>query len=275
VVDFAGSDAAMSDEEIAQTKDGVVLLPMTAGEVVLTFNLPGIAELKLPRDVYPAIFSGKIAKWNDPKIAAANPGVALPDENITVVVRADSSGTTYVFTGHLAAIDDEFKTIVGQSKAPEWPAASNFIKAPKNDGITATVKQTPGAIGYIEFAYAKLTGAPAVLLQNKAGAFVAPGPSTGSAALASAAFPSSPLPGSGIPDLRVWVTDPDGADSYPIASFTWLLVPAKMEPEKRKAMLDLIDYGLTTGQEMATDMGYIPLPQNVVEKNRSVAKMIE
>ncbi|HMB76397.1 MAG TPA: phosphate ABC transporter substrate-binding protein PstS [Kiloniellaceae bacterium] len=275
VVDFAGSDAAMNDKEIAAAKDGVVLLPMTAGEVVLTYNLEGVDALKLPRDVYPEIFTGKITKWNDPKIAAANPGVDLPDEDITVVVRADSSGTTYVFTGHLAAINDDFKNNVGQAKAPEWPSSDNFIKAPKNDGITATVKQTPGSIGYIEYAFAKLTGAPTVALQNKSGNFVAPGPETGSAALASAEFPDKTLPGSDVPDLRAWVTDPAGADSYPIATFTWLLIPATMEPAKKQVMLDLVDYSLSTGQEMATEMGYIPLPQNVIEKNRSVAKMIK
>ena len=150
VVDFAGSDAAMSDEEISKVRAGVVLLPITAGEIVLTYNLPGLKDLKLPRAVYPEIFMGKITKWNDPKIAAANPGAKLPDRDITVVVRSDSSGTTYVFTGHLAAINDEFKTSIGQGKAPQWPKSNDFVKAPKNDGITATVKQTPGAIGYIE-----------------------------------------------------------------------------------------------------------------------------
>ena len=169
VVDFAGSDAAMSDEEIAKAKNGVVLLPMTAGEIVLTYHLEGVEELKLPRAIYPEIFMGKIDKWNDPKIAEANPCVELPDRNITVVVRSDSSGTTYVFTGHLATIDEAFKNTVGQGKSPQWPKSNNFVKAPKNDGITATVKQTPGALGYIEYGYAKLTKAPVALLENPAG----------------------------------------------------------------------------------------------------------
>lgn len=275
VVDFAGSDAAMNDEEIAQAKDGVVLLPMTAGEVVLTYNLDAVDTLKLPRDVYPEIFTGKITKWNDPKIAAANPDADLPDSPITVVVRADSSGTTYVFTGHLAAISDDFKNSVGQGKAPEWPSSTNFIKSPKNDGITATVKQTPGSIGYIEYAYAKLTKAPVVSLENKEGNFVAPGPETGSAALASAEFPDGTLPGSDVPDLRAWVVDPAGADSYPIASFTWLLIPQTMDPAKNKVIHELIEYCLSEGQGIAESMGYIPLPQNVIDKNLSVAKMIK
>jgi len=159
-VDFAGSDAAMKDSEIEQVKKGVILLPVTAGEVVISYNLDGIQELKLPRDVYPEIFLGNITNWNDPKIQAANPGVKLPDQNITVVVRSDSSGTSYVFTNHLAAISDNFKEQVGGAKAPNWPSAGTIVKAPKNDGVTATIKQTPGAIGYVEYGFAKLTKMP-------------------------------------------------------------------------------------------------------------------
>lgn len=275
VVDFAGSDAAMSDEEIAKVKNGVVLLPMTAGEIVLTYNLKGVDELKLPRDVYPEIFMGKVTKWNDPKIAAANPGVELPDEDITVVVRSDSSGTTYVFTGHLQTISEEFKGSVGQGKSPQWPKSNNFVKSPKNDGITATVKQTPGSIGYIEYGFAKLTKAPVALLENKDGKFVAPGPESGAAALASAEFPAGNLPGSDVPDLRAWVYDPAGEKAYPIATFTWMLFPGKMGEERAKAARELIEYCLTEGQKSADAMGYIPLPENVVETTRKVSQKIQ
>jgi phosphate transport system substrate-binding protein len=260
VVDFAGSDAAMSDEEIAQVKNGVVLLPVTAGEIVLTYNLKGVDELKLPRDVYPAIFAGEITKWNDPKIAAANPGVALPDEDITVVVRSDSSGTTYVFTGHLAEISESFKTSVGHDKSPQWPKSTEFVKAPKNDGVTATVKQTPGSIGYIEYGFAKLTKAPSALLENQAGKFVAGGAETGAAALATAEFPSG---------------NPAGDDAYPIVSYTWLLFPETQDAEKAKVARDLVEYVLTEGQKSADSMGYIPLPANVVEKVREVSQLIK
>lgn len=275
VVDFAGSDAAMSDEEIALVKHGVVLLPVTAGEVVLTFNLGDIKELKLPRDVYPQIFSGKISKWNDPKIAKANPGVALPDKDITVVVRADSSGTTYVFTGHLSLINSDFKTIVGHDKAPQWPQSNRFVKSPKNDGITATVKQTPGSIGYIEYGFAKLTGMPSAKLENKAGKFVGSGPESGAAALASAEFPKGNLPGSDIPDLRAWIFDPAGEKAYPIASFTWLLFPKQMSADKLDASKKLIEYCITEGQKSADSLGYIPLPSNVVDSVRKAAGMIQ
>ena len=272
-VDFAASDAAMNDEEIAKVKQGVVLLPMTAGEIVLSYNLPGVRALQLPRDVYVDIFMGKITKWNDPKIVAANPGVKLPAENITVVARSDSSGTTYVFTGHLSAVSEEFKNTVGHGKTAQWP--KSFVKAPKNDGVTATIKQTPGAIGYIEYGYAIATKQPMAILQNKAGKFVAPGDESGKAALASAEFPTNTLPGSDTPDLRVWVSDPAGAQAYPIATFTWMLFYKDQDDGKAKALRDLVEYGLTKGQAMAPKMGYIPLPGNVVERVRKAAALIQ
>jgi len=222
-VDFAASDAAMNEDEMANVSQGVVMLPLTAGEIVLAYNIEGVDALRLPRDVYPRIFSGDITRWNDPAIAAANPDAELPDEDITVVVRSDSSGTTYVFSGHLATIDESFEEQVGQSKSPQWPQTQSFVKAPKNDGITATIKQTPGSIGYIEYGYAKLTGATSALLENAAGEFVSPGPETGAAALAGAEFTDATLPGSDVPDLVAWVWDPQDPAAYPIASFTWLL----------------------------------------------------
>jgi len=149
-VDFAGSDAAMTDEEIAKVTDGVVLLPVTAGEIVLAYNLPGNPkELKIPRDVYPDIFLGKVTKWSDPRIAAANPNLKLPDLLITVVRRSDSSGTTFVFTKHLSAISGAFAKEVGTGTTVQWPKSDKIVAAPKNDGVTATIKQTPGAIDYI------------------------------------------------------------------------------------------------------------------------------
>jgi phosphate transport system substrate-binding protein len=218
---------------------------------------------------------GKITKWNDPKIAAANPGMDLPDEPITVVVRSDSSGTTYVFTGHLSAINEEFKASIGQGKSPQWPKSDKFVKAPKNDGITATIKQTPGAIGYIEYGYAKLTKAPVAALENKAGKFVSPGPESGAAALASAEFPEGTLPGSDVPNLIAWVYDPAGETAYPIATFTWLLLYKDQDDDKAKALRDLVEYSLTEGQKSADALGYIPLPENVAEKVRAAAQMVQ
>ena len=276
VVDFAGSDAAMNDDEIAQVKQGVVLLPMTAGEVVIAYNLDGVDELRLPRDVYPAIFAGTITKWNDPKIVAANPGVDLPDKEITVVVRSDSSGTSYVFTGHLAAVSEEFKNSVGQAKAPNWPSSEKFIKAPKNDGVTAQIKQIPGSIGYIEYGFAKLTNQPSAVLENKAGNFVAPGPETGAATLASVEFPDATLPVSGAPDMRAWAWDPAGADAYPIVSMTWLLLYHNQDDDKAEALHKLVEY-LTSdeAQGQADGLGYIPLPAPVIEKVRAALEFVK
>ncbi|MBK1724105.1 phosphate ABC transporter substrate-binding protein PstS [Thiocystis violacea] len=275
-VDFAASDAAMNDEEMAKVEEGVVLLPMTAGEVVIIYNLDGVEELKLPRDVYPAIFSGEITQWNDPKIAAANPGVDLPDETITVVTRSDSSGTSFVFTGHLSNISADFKAAVGQGKAPNWPSAANFVAAPKNDGVTAQVQQNKGAIGYVEYGYAKLTKWKQVaLLENKSGNFVAAGPESGAAALASAEFPEGTLPNSDVPNLIAWVWDPAGADAYPIATFTWMLFYKDQDDDKAAALRKLVGYGVEEGQKIADSMGYIPLPENVREKVLKAAEHIQ
>ncbi|ASJ70961.1 phosphate ABC transporter substrate-binding protein PstS [Granulosicoccus antarcticus] len=274
-VDFAASDAAMNEEEMAQVEAGVVLLPLTAGEVVLAYNLDGVDELKLPRDVYPKIFTGQITQWNDDAIAAANPGVELPDEEITVVVRSDSSGTTYVFSGHLSEVSESFKSEIGQGKSPQWPQTQNFVKAPKNDGITATIKQTPGAIGYIEYGYAKLTGAKSAMLQNAAGNYVAAGAEAGAAALASAEFSDGTLPNSDVPDLISWIYDPAGDQAYPIASFTWLLAYKEQDDDKAAALRDFVEYAITEGQKSSDELGYIPLPENVIERVRSAAALIQ
>ena len=267
-VDFAASDAAMTDEQISKVPGGVQLLPMTAGEIVLGYNLPGSPKaLKLPRDVYPAIFLGKITKWSDPKIKAANPGVSLPDLDITVVRRADSSGTTFVFTSHLSAISDEWKKGPGAGTTVNWPKTDKFVASPKNDGVTATIKQTPGAIGYVEFAFAKFSKIEMAQLQNRAGQFVSPGGEGGPAALASV-----PLP----PDLRAWVTDPEGAKAYPISTYTWMLFyKENKDPKKAAALRQMVEYCLTEGQKAAAGMGYIPLPENVVAAVRKASGSIQ
>src|SRR5262245_18935655 len=175
-VDFAASDAAMTDAEMAKVPGGVQLLPMTAGEIVLGYNLPGNPKgLKLPRDVYAGIFLGTITRWSDPKLKAANPGMSLPDSDITVVRRADASGTTFVFTQHLSAISEAWKKGPGFGTTVNWPKSDKFVASPKNDGVTATIKQTPGAIGYIQYAFAKFSMIELALLQNKAGEYAAPG----------------------------------------------------------------------------------------------------
>lgn len=266
-VDFAASDSAMKPEDMAKVPGGVQLLPMTGGEIVISYNLPGIKSLKLPRDVYPQIFLGKITKWNDPKIVAANPGVNLPDMDITVVRRADSSGTTYVFTQHLAAIDKEFAAGPGVGNSVNWPASDKFVASPKNDGVTATIKQTPGAIGYLEYSFAKLGKVDTAALQNRAGEYVLPGTGGGTEALASARLPA---------DLIAWVPDPDTAKAYPITTFTWMIFRKKNDdPKKAEAMRAMVQYSLTEGQKIADQMGYIPLPANVVAEVSKAATSIQ
>lgn len=266
-VDFAGSDAAMTDEQIAKVTGGVVLLPMTAGEIALAYNVAGAKDLRLPREVYTGIFLGRITKWSDPKIQAANPGAKLPDQDITVVRRADSSGTTFVFTTHLAAISEEWKKGPGIGTTAKWPESSKFVASPKNDGIAATIRQTPGAIGYVEFAFGKFAKLDMALLQNRAGQFVAPGGKGAEEALATAKLP---------PDLRVWIADPEGAGAYPIVTYTWLLFYRKNEDAKKAgALRELVAWCLTEGQKMSPQMGYIPLPASVVAEVKKAASAIQ
>jgi len=265
-VDFAASDSAMSKKDMAKVPEGVQLLPMTAGEIVLAYNLPGNPKgVRLPREVYSNIFLGKITRWNDARITAANPAVSLPDLPITVVVRADSSGTTAVFSKHLAAINDAFRKTLGEGNTVNWPASDKFIKSPKNDGVTATVRQTPGAIGYIEYAFAKLAKVEYALLQNKAGQYVAAG--SGGETLAGLKLPQ---------DMIAWLPDPDGAKAYPITSYTWMIFRKNnADPKKAQAMREMVEYGLTQGQKMADAMGYIPLPTTVVDQVRTAAASIK
>ncbi len=261
-VDFGASDTAMKDDEIAKVPadKGVILLPMTAGSIVIGYNLPDLPELKLPRDVYTEIFQGKITKWNDPKIAAANPGATLPDQAITIVHRSDGSGTTAVFTKHLSAISPDWKSAVGDGKTVQWPVG---VGAKGNEGVTAQILQTAGSIGYVEYGYAKNNNLKFASLQNKAGSFVAPTDESASQALATVPLPEN---------LRAFIEDPEGAQSYPIVTYTWMLVPKTVtDPNKAKVIEAMVEYGLTEGQKVSSELGYVPLPQNVKEKVAAAA----
>jgi phosphate transport system substrate-binding protein len=254
-VDFGASDAAMSPEEMAKVDVGVQLLPMTAGSIVLAYNLEGVDNLKLSRSAYVDIFLGKVKKWNSPEIAKTNPGATLPDSEINVVVRADGSGTSYVFSQHMSAISEEFKKSPGTNTQPNWPVGT---KAAKNDGVAAAITKSAGSIGYMEYGFAKLNKIKMASLENKAGKFVEPTISSGQAALAGAKLPE---------DLIAWVPDPDGDTSYPIVTYTWIICYKKYEDAKKVAALkEVLTYSLTDGQKESEAMGYIPLPGSVVEK---------
>ncbi|AFY53157.1 phosphate ABC transporter substrate-binding protein, PhoT family [Rivularia sp. PCC 7116] len=262
-VDFGASDVAMKDEEIEKIDRGVLLLPMTGGSVVFAYNLPGVEGLKLPRAVYTDILLGKITKWNDAKIAAANPGVNLPDQNITIVHRSDGSGTTAVLTKHLSAVSPDWKSGPGEGKTVSWPTG---IGAKGNEGITAQVKQTPGSIGYVEYGYAKNQGLTMASLENKSGKFVEPSDEAASKALGAIELPEN---------LRAFIEDPEGDEVYPIVTYTWLLAYKKYDnPAKAKAVEAMVEYGLTEGQKVSTELGYVPLPANVVEKVAAAADAI-
>ena len=253
-VDFGASDAAMTDDEIAKVDRGVQMIPMTAGSIVLSYNLPDLnAPLRLSRKTYSGIFLGKITKWNDPALAADNPGAKLPAMAITLVHRADSSGTTFNMTQHLSAISPEWAAGPGTSKAPNWPAG---IGSKGNEGVTSTLQQTPGAIGYVEYGYAKQSKLTMAALENKAGKFVEPNTASGQAALGGAELPEN---------MRVFLPDPAGADAYPVVTYTWLLLYKNSDkPASTAAIKDIVKYCLTDGQKVSEEMGYIPLPQSVV-----------
>ena len=264
VVDFGASDAAMTDAEMAKSPRGAVLIPAAAGSVVLAYNLENVPNLKLTRAALAGIFLGTITKWNDPAIASANPGVPLPAQSINVAYRSDGSGTTFVFTQHLAAISPEFDEVVGFDKSVTFPVG---VGGKGNEGVTALVKQTPGTIGYVEFGYAEQNKLPVASLENKSGNFIAPTPESGAAALASVELPEN---------LRVWPVDPGAPDAYPVTTFSWLLLYQNYDDKaKLRALKDFVTYGLTEGQSFAIKLGYIPLPEAVVARANAALASVE
>lgn len=265
ITDFGASDVAMSDAEIAKVNGNVLMLPATAGTIVLAYNIPGIqAGLKLSRNAYIGILLGTIKNWNDPVIAKDNAGITLPNLPVTVVARSDGSGTTAVFTAHLSAISTDFAAKVGPGKQVVWPVG---VAGKGNDGVTSLIKQTPGAIGYVEFGYAENNKLTMAALQNKAGNFIIPSIESGAATLASVNLPEN---------LRAFITDPEGANDYPIATFTWLLVKKSYTDDtKAAAVKAFVNYGLTTGQAVAPELGYITLPSSVVTKVQSALATVK
>lgn len=262
--DFGASDAAMTDDEIKAAKDNVLLFPVTAGSIVLAYNLPGVTDLKLSREAYAGIFLGEIKTWDDPKIAASNPGVKLPKDKVTVVHRSDGSGTSFVFTQHLSAINEKWKSGPGKGTSVEWPVG---VAGRKNDGVAALISQTPGSIGYIEYAFAVTSKQPMAALENKAGKFVAPSLPSASASLKSVELP---------PDLRAWVTDPVGDEAYPIVTYTWILTKKKYEdPAKAAAVKALLKWCLTDGQKLSESLFYVVVPEAIAARVEKVTEQIQ
>ena len=266
-VDFGASDAAMKDNEIAQVEQGVKLVPITAGMVVLAYNIWGLDQpLKLSRDAYVNIFLGNIVRWNDPQIQESNPDLLLPDMEITTVVRLDSSGTTYAFTNHLSIIDEVWQQGPDVGKLIDWPGRASVARG--NDGVAGRIKLTAGSIGYLGYGYAKRLGLPIALLENREGKFIQPDAQSGQLALQNG---TTDVPR----NLKVFIPDPNGGGSYPIVSYSWLLLYEKYTNDKlANALKDSVWWGLTKGQKYAEEMGYIPLPEKIVARASEVVERV-
>jgi phosphate transport system substrate-binding protein len=254
---FGATDGPMSDEQLKSAPGSILHLPTVLGAVVPVYNVPGVtAELKFTGAVLADLYLGKIKKWNDPAIAKLNPGVTLPATDITIVHRSDGSGTTYIFVDYLSKVSAEFKTKVGVNTSVNWPIG---VGGKGNEGVTGLVSQTPGSLGYVELIYALQNKVAFGTVQNAAGEFVKASVEsvTKAAAAAAANMPA---------DFRVSITNAEGAGTYPISSFTWILLYENpTDKASAKAMLDFMRWALSDGQKYCADLGYAPLPESAVK----------
>ncbi len=268
-VDFGATDGPMTDEQVRQVQGRVLHVPTVLGAVVLTWNLPGLADKRLRFDgpTIADIFLGKLTKWNDQRLAALNPGLTLPATDIIVVHRSDGSGTSYIFTDYLSKVSAEWKEKVGKATSVNWPAG---LGGKGNEGVTQQVKQTEGAIGYVELIYAEANKLPYAEVKNAAGQFVKPSLESVTQAAASAKFEKTT-------DFRVSITNAPGQAAYPIASFTWLLVrPEVKDVGKAKAMKSFLEWMVSPeAQGMASQLVYAPLPEEVVELVKERVKTLK
>ena len=267
-VDFGASDMPVTDEAIAAAKVKFFHLPEVLGAVVPIYNVPGVSKpLNFSGDVIADIYLGKITKWNDARIAKDNPSVSLPDKQILPVYRSETSGTTYIFTDYLSKVSPEWASKVGKNAAVKWPGMS--IGAKGSEGVAGMVRQTPGAFGYVELIYALQNKMEYGAVRNAAGKFLLATPA-GVTAAAAAAAKTMPA------DYRVSITNAPGADSYPISSFTYLLIPRQFaDPAKGAAVKQFLTWMLDHGESEATSMGYAPLPAQVVAMERKTIATIK
>ncbi len=254
-VDFGASDGPMSDENLKSAPGKILHIPTVAGADVVVYNLPGSPALKLDADAVAGIFLGTIKKWNDPKLTALNPEAKLPDQEIVVVHRSDGSGTTYIFTDYLSKVSPEWKAKVGTNTSVNWPTG---LGGKGNEGVAGQVKQTPGAIGYVELIYAVQNKMPYAEIKNAAGQFIKASIDSVTAAMATAEIPD---------DFRFSMTNPPGKDAYPIAGATWLLVyEQQKDPAKGKKLVEFLKWSAKDGEKMAKDLEYAPLPESLQER---------
>ena len=264
-VDFGASDAPMTDAELQKAPGKLVHIPTTLGAVVVAFNLQGVTALELTPELVAGIFLGQITRWNDPKLAAPNPGAKLPDTAITVAYRSDGSGTTAVFTDYLAKVSPAWKEKVGAGKSVKFPVG---LGAKGNEGVAGQIKTSPGSVGYVELAYARQNNLPYATLKNKAGKVVAPELAAVSAA-AEGALASMP------DDFRVSITDAEGDAAYPISSFTYILVyQDQQDARKGAALASFLWWAIHDGQKFEADLFYAPLPAELVTKVEAKLKTL-
>ena len=268
MVHFGATDAPMKQEDLDKAGAPIIHIPTTLGAVAITYNLEGNPTLKLTGDVIVDIYMLKITKWNDARLTALNPGVNLPDEKITVVRRADKSGTTFIFTDYLATVSSDFESAIGRSKMPEW--SEDTLGGKQNPGVTALVKQTVGSIGYVGLEYALEQKLPVAEIKNKSGNFIAP--SAESVSLAA----NTDIPDSTIVSL----VDTAAEKGYPISSFTWLILYKeqkyndKMTMDQAKATLELINWMITDAQVECKPLHYAPLPEAAQAKAIALLKSV-
>jgi phosphate transport system substrate-binding protein len=264
-VDFGASDAPMTDEQVAKVKDGVMHFPTVAGAVVMAYNVPGLDKgLKLTADIISGIAMGSITKWNDPAIAEVNDGVNLPDLNITFAHRSDGSGTSNIFTNYLTKVSIKWASTVGFGTAVKWPVG---VGGKGNEGVAGLISQIPGTIGYVELAYAVKNKLAYASVKNKSGHYVEPSVESTTAAVAGAKMPA---------DFRVMITNASGAEAYPICGFTWLLIHQSYgDAEKGTAIKNFLNWYLETGEDMAKELYYAPLPESIVAKVKKKVGLIK
>ena len=254
-VDFGASDGPMSDENLAKAPGKLLHIPTVAGAVVMSYNLPGNPALTFDGETIADMYLGKIKKWNDPKIAALNPGAKLPDNDIVVVHRSDGSGTSFIFTDYLSKVSPEWKQKVGTNTSVKWPTG---LGAKGNEGVSGQVKQVSGAIGYIELIYALQNKMDFAQLKNASGKVVKPSLESVSAALSTAEIPD---------DFRFSMTNAPGPDAYPISGATWLLVyQEQKDPAKGKKLVEFLKWAVDKGEGMAKNLDYAPLPESVQQR---------
>jgi phosphate transport system substrate-binding protein len=264
IVDFGASDVPLSSEQLKTAKHGAVMIPATAGMISLTYNLPGLnGQLKLSRSTYVALMMGRISRWNDARIQASNPGLNLPDREIILVVRRDGSGTTFLLTKHMSSVSEAWsKAGPGVGKLVNWPSQAMQVNG--NEGVAARVKLTVGAIGYVEYGFAKQLALPMAALENREGHFVAPSDQSGIATIAANPVKEQQ-------DMASALVDPIGANAYPIIGYSWLMLKKDYtDGAKATALKHFVAWGLEAGQAYAPAKGYIKLPSNVVEISKAL-----